>query len=110
LGREAAGDPETVRPQQGRAPVTRARSTRRIRLKPGAVPPRPYCRRVESKRLHEESSRDPGRRGHGRHGWGGVWVRWKGGGRAGCAGHARDIVVGMCRPVNLSPKAQGIGC
>jgi hypothetical protein len=32
------------------------------------------------------------------------------GGRAGWDGHARDIVVGMCRPVNLSPKAQGIGC
>jgi hypothetical protein len=73
LGREAAGDPETVRPQQGRAPATRARSTRRIRLKLGAIPPRPYCGRVESKRLPEErgrGSRDPGRRGHGRHGWG----------------------------------------
>jgi hypothetical protein len=26
------------------------------------------------------------------------------------AGHARDIVVRMCRTVNLGPKAQGIGC
>lgn len=52
LGRYAAGDPETVWPQRGRAPVTGVRERVRSGIRAGldAKTARNYCLRVESKR------------------------------------------------------------
>jgi hypothetical protein len=65
------GNPETLRPQRGRAPVTRGGKDELGPAGLDAIAARNYCRKAESKRLPEERGRgrrDRGCRRPGRHG------------------------------------------
>jgi hypothetical protein len=102
------GNPETLRPQRGRAPVTRGGKDELGPAGLDAIAARNYCRKAESKRLPEERGRgrrDRGCRRPGRHG-----RRWPMGGECSAAAAAvrgcgcRRPAVPRSRAEPVSPR------